>query len=169
MGLDDWSKAFQAVDFGSDVLSSAEDVKEATLFIDKADSFKTPSKRKRDPTDVGPFGDEWEFVTHERILPDDAAGFDPEVKLSVTKELLTTRTVANVETSIVTMGGALEDVAKVTLGRFVVNERDVMLMAGVIQSVKSNIGSSLGVDDVKFESPTLWGTTSLIIDRKSVV
>ncbi|KAI2498171.1 hypothetical protein MHU86_16314 [Fragilaria crotonensis] len=164
MGLLEWSKEFQAVDCGTESMASSEDVKEATEFIDKADLFRTPSKRKRDPKDVGPFGEDWEFLNHERMLPIDADVLDQTIRTGITKEFLT-KTLATVETSMVTMGGALEDVARVTLERFVANERDAMLMAGAIQSLKTNLGAPMAVIDVKFESPTLWGTTSFIVDE----
>lgn len=164
MGLLEWSKEFQAVDCGTETMASSEDVKEATEFIDKADLFRTPSKRKRDPKDVGPFGEDWEFLNHERMLPFDADDLDQTIRTGITKEFLT-KTLATVETSMVTMGGALEDVARVTLERFVANEKDAMLMAGAIQSLKTNLGAPMAVIDAKFESPTLWGTTSFIVNE----
>ncbi|KAI2505421.1 hypothetical protein MHU86_9034 [Fragilaria crotonensis] len=163
MGLLDWSKEFQAVDCAVDGMASFEDVKEATEFIDKADLFRTPSKRKMDPKDAGPFGEDWEFIHHERMLPTDAYDLDQTIKTGVTKEFLT-KTLATVETSIVEAGSALEEVAKVTLERFVSNEKDSMLMAGAIQSLKGNLGAPTVIDD-KFGSPTLWGTTAIIVDE----
>ena len=65
---------------------------------------------------------------------------------------------------LVSLGGALEEVAKVSLDRFEANENDVRLMAGVIQSIKASLGSTTGMAD-KFEYPTLWGTTLGIADE----
>lgn len=129
MGLLEWSKEFQAVNCAVDGMTSSEDVKEATEFIDKADLFRTPSKRKRDVKGAGPFGEDWEFLNHERMLPTDADDLDQTIKTGVTKEFRT-KTLATVETSMVKMGSTLEDVAKVTLERFVSNEKDAVLMAG---------------------------------------
>lgn len=111
MGLLEWSKEFQAVDCAVEVMVSSNEVKEATEFIDRADLFRTPSNKRKDTNDAGPFGDDWEFLNHERMLPFDADCLDETIKTGVTKEFLT-KTLATVETSIVKMGSALEDVAK---------------------------------------------------------
>ena len=105
-GLQDWSKEFQAVDCGDENgLTSADDVRKATEFIDRADLFRAPSKRKRDPTKAeGPFGDEWEFVGHERQLPDGGTDkLDEAIKAGVPKEVLT-KALATVEASVVSIG-----------------------------------------------------------------
>ena len=159
--LENWKKEFQAVDCGDDGVTSMDDVKKATQFLDKADLFRTPSKRKRDLKVEGPFGEDWEFVGHDRKLPSGELELDEAIKLGVSKEFLT-KTLSLVEASVVTIGGALEEVAKATLDRFEVNEKDSMLMAGVIQTLKANMGSVMTVSDDKFEAPTLWGTTTSI-------
>jgi hypothetical protein len=120
--------------------------------------FRTLSKRKRDKTDAGPFGDDWEFLNHERILPPNADFLDEIIKTGVTKELLTKSlatvetSIVKVETSIVKMGSALEDVAKVTLERFISNERDSMLIADAIQSLKGNLRAPSVLDEKKSSS-----------------
>ena len=52
-----------------------------------------------------------------------------------------------------------------TLKRFETNERDSLLMAGVMQSIKSNLGSIPVNLDAKFTSPTLWGSTTCIAEE----
>jgi hypothetical protein len=160
MMLPDWSKGFRAIECGNNPFATVADFQEDTRLVDKADLFRTPSKRERDPLDNGPFGDDWEFVPHDSKLPLDTEGLDQALKDGVSKEFLTT-TLSQLESSVVTMGGALEDVAKVTLNRFVANEKDTRLMAEVIQAIRANLGSTTPVLD-KLESPTLWGTTASI-------
>ena len=164
MTLSDWSKGFRAVESGDNLFASKADFQETSLFMDKAEQFRTPLKRGRDPLDNGPFGEDWEFVPHDPKLPKDPVGLDQAIREGVSKEFLTT-TLSLLETSVVTMGGALEEVAKVTLGRFVANEKDAMLMAEVIQAVKSNLGSTPNTLQDKFVAPTLWGTTACIADE----
>ena len=163
MTLLDWSKGFRAVECGNNPLATKADFQEASRFVDKAEQFRTPLKRGRDPLDNGPFGEEWKFVPHDAGLPKDPVGLDQAIRDGVSKEFLTTM-LSLLESSVVTMGGALEDVAKVTLSRFVANEKDAMLMAEVIQAIKSNLGSTTTLQD-KFVSPTLWGTTACIADE----
>jgi hypothetical protein len=119
MGLQEWAKEFQAIDCEDDVVLSVEDIEEATL-------FHTPAKRKRDnTTDEGPFSDNWEVVPHSRALPRKEAELDQTIKGGVTREFLT-------KTSIITLGTLLEQVARVAVERFEANEKDNLLMAGVL-------------------------------------
>ena len=73
LDLHDWSKKYQAVDCEGSTKTSLAGVKEATTFLNQADQFKTPTKRKRGPgVSAGPFGNDWVVVGHDtRVLPED--------------------------------------------------------------------------------------------------
>ena len=67
-----------------------------------------------------------------------------------------------VETSVIGLSANLEEVAKATLKRFESDEADALMMAGVIQTVKANVGSMPPNMDPKFVSPTVWGSAAFI-------
>ena len=170
MDLNDWSKQFQAVDCDNDSMKSVDDVKAATTLIDEADQFKTPAKRKRDlsTSGGGPFGNDWVVISHDRLLPDDplrsvvgsSVKGDPLIGMDIL-----TQAVMGVKTSVIGLGSNLEEVTMATLKRFETNERDALLMAGLMQSIKSNMGSMPANIDAKFMSPTLWGSTTVIAEE----
>ena len=169
LGLAEWSKRFQAVDCDNDLMRSVDDVRAATFLIDEADQFKTPAKRKRDPAiGGGPFGNDWVVVLHDRMIPDDplrsTVGSASKGDLIVGMDILT-QAVMGVETSIIGLGTNLEEVTMATLNHFETNERDSLLMAGLMQTIKANLGSMPSNMDTKFISPTIWGSTTFIAEE----
>jgi hypothetical protein len=46
--LKGWNREFEAVYGSDDKLATFEDIKKETRFLDSADEFRTPAKRKRD-------------------------------------------------------------------------------------------------------------------------
>lgn len=121
-------------------MASSEDVKEKTSFLRQADQFKTPSKRKREPgVDSGPFGNNWVVDGHDRILPEDPHQKLPTGNDSSVDVLM--KALMKVETSVIGLSSNLDEVAKATLTRFQADKSDALLMAGAIQSIKTNVGT----------------------------
>ena len=166
MGLKEWTRRFQALDCDGDSISTVADVQAATEFISEADRFKTPSKRKGAPgLKTTPFGDEWEVVPHDCMLPDDPLQFR-DVELDSGKDSKALRkAIMGIETSVIGLGTNLTQVAGATLKRFQSNEKDTLLMAGMIQTLKANLGTAPANLDQKFESPSVWTTAAFISDE----
>ena len=76
-----------------------------------------------------------------------------------------TQAVMGVETSVIGLGSNLDEVTMAMLKRFETNKRDVLLMAGLMQTIKSNMGSMPANIDAKCMSPTLWGSTTVIAEE----
>ena len=141
-------------------------MKAATEFISEADRFKTPAKRKSPPgMKTEPFGDEWEVVLHDRIFPEDTPR-NQDIDLDLVKDSKALRqAITGIETSVIGLGTNLTQVAGATLARFQANEKDSLLMAGVIQTLKGSLGVPPANLDSKFESPSVWTTASFISDE----
>ena len=99
-------------------------------------------------------------VGHDRVLPEDPLQKLPSDKDSPVDIL--TKAVMGVETSVIGLSANLEEVAKATLKRFESDEADALMMAGVIQTIKANVGSMPPNMDPKFVSPTVWGSAAFI-------
>lgn len=160
--LPKWVRAFRAITIADDVEASNEDIKKESKLLSDADRFKTPSKKRKAKTET----DDTEplvmvsFEPHERSLPEDGA---PELETfisSLAKGGLS-RIVARLESSVVGVGRALEEIATLTHRRFVENEENVHLVSGAVQNLISVLGPTVEMGE-KFEAPTLWGTTAFV-------
>ena len=167
LDLLEWSRRFQALDCEGDSISTVADVKAATAFITQADIFKTPSKSKGSSNVKSePFGEEWEVVPHDRILPDDPLQYQDVLDDDKGKDSKTLkRAIMGIETSVIGLGTNITQVAGATLKRFQSNEKDSLLMAGAIQTLKASLGSPPSNLDPKFESPSVWTTASFISEE----
>ncbi|KAI2496958.1 hypothetical protein MHU86_17543 [Fragilaria crotonensis] len=172
--LTNWVKAFRAVVITEEVVRPevyvASEFKE-TKFLDDAESFRTPFKKRK-----GFLGDEQgsgsdvplkgvKFVRHERSLPDVEETEEMEALLaggSLGKGRLT-RIVSEVESSVVTLGEAMEEVTMLTQQRFLEHENETKAMAGVLQNLFATLGPTAEID-ASLEAPTLWGTTAFIAE-----
>ena len=105
------------------------------------------------------------FERYTKTLPSDDTQemTDVLVKKGLEKGMLT-RVVARLESSKITQGAVLAEVAVLSHKRFVGNERDIRLMAGAVQKTQILMGNPVEVDE-KFEGPTLWTSTSFIADK----
>ena len=174
--LPNWVKAFRsvAITVDADAPSGVSGFKE-TKFMADAKTFRTPFK-KRKQQEQESMKDEGEvdkglsvkgvkFARHERGLPPVSAV--EELDLMVASGSLgkggLTKIVANVETSVVNLGDALEEVASVSLQRFVENEKETRAMMGVVQNLFATLGPTVEIDE-RHEAPTLWGTTAFIAE-----
>jgi hypothetical protein len=167
LGLIDWAREFQAVQFTDNVLASTDDVKEEASFLSRADKIKTPSKKRREDDEIMEsdfviLG--WKGDTYQKVLPNEgslelenqiAAGF---------KKGVVTRVVAGVESKLEVLNQGLVELSKLSHNRFVALEETTREFGSVAHSVRTKIGRELPIHQT-FEAPTLWGTTSFIADE----
>jgi hypothetical protein len=175
--LPNWVKAFRAVAVTDEVKMEAHDGEfKETKFLEDAESFRTPFKKRKDP-DENQEGEEEEddavsrlnrnvkFLKHERGLPPgvDTAGLEALIADGSLGKGGLTRIVAEVETSVERLGDAMEEVATLTHNRFEDNEKESKAMLGVLQNLFATLGPAVEIDS-NFEAPTLWGTTAFIAE-----
>lgn len=164
--LPEWVRVFRAISIHADDEEEAsnEDIKLETRLLVEAQLFKTPAKKRRAKTEVldelEPLWSDINIGVHERSLPVDGAPELETVISSLAKGGLT-RIVARLESSVVGLGTALEEVASLTHRRFGVNEENVLMISGAIQNLISVLGPAVDMG-VKFEAPTLWGTAAFV-------
>ena len=105
------------------------------------------------------------FAMHARTLPVDNTPQLEELIAGKTMEKgLITRAVARLETSVVTHGGLLSEVAGLSHKRILAKEKYLQLMSGAVQKVQICIGHPVELD-TRFDAPTLWSFTSFIADE----
>lgn len=164
--LPGWVREFDAVDITDDVFATTSDVKiQKRALKDAVEVFKTPAKRKREMLLGEPLAD-WTVVNHTRSLPFDESSELEAVILSGMGRGILTKIVAKLETSAVTLGDAMEEVALLSHTRFLSNEEGINSISGVVQNLKSSVGMPVQLDD-RFEAPTLWGAVAFIADEVS--
>ena len=178
--LTEWKREFCAVEITNDAFATIDEVKEETSFLLKAKDFRTPSKRVRESTSVSADlhqlmdASDNKFVTHTRLLPvvresgEDEAN-EPSAEFSqqlddVATEKQLSRIVSKIESSVVSVGQALEVLAEQTHNRFVEADHDAKLVAGAVHTLSSSVGTAVELDD-RFEAPTLWGTAAFIAEE----
>jgi hypothetical protein len=166
--LPNWVKAFRAVTITEDAEVSAATVGfKETKFLDDAESFRTPFKKRKGGSGDQDKGVEREpmkfvkFSLHERGLPpvSNADELDAIVASGSLGKGGLTRIVSEVESSVITLGEAMEEVTTLTHRRFAENEKDSKSMLGVLQNLFASLGPAVEID-ANFEAPTLWGTTA---------
>lgn len=149
-----WVRAFAAVTINDDGMASNEDIKMEIKFLAESEVFKTPTKKRKSEV--------VSIVGHQKLLPEDGS---PELELMIADGSLAkgglTRIVSQIESSVVDMGKALEEIVVLTQGRFGANEENIRHMAGAMQNLIATLGPVVEMDD-RFEAPTLWGTASFI-------
>ena len=137
-------------------------------FLNDTSNFRTPSKKQKETmmSDEGTDGTLGisDFVGRVRTLPEDLTKeLDDVISNSVDKGLLT-RTVARLESSMITQGTALEAVAELSYKRFLANERDLRSMSGAVQNVQFSVGQPIELA-TRFDAPTLWSATSFVAEE----
>lgn len=176
--LTEWKREFCAVEITNNAFASLDEVKEETSFLIKARDFRTPSKRLRDATSVSADlhnlmdASDNKFVKHTRILPvvrEDAEDDSNEPSegsqgLGDTPGGPLARIAAEVESSVVAVGEALEILAEQTHNRLVEADHEAKLVAGAVHTLSSSVGAAVELDD-RFEAPTLWGTAAFIAEE----
>ena len=167
LSLNEWTLEFQAVETTNDVLASAEDIKEETSFLTRADKVKTPSKKRREfdeimESDFVVLG--WRGEAYQKILPEEgSAELESRIATGFKKGDVT-RVVAGVESKLESMSKGMVELSQLTHNRFITIEESVRFCNGILQTMKSKMGREFDVHE-KFEAPTLWGTTSFIADE----
>ena len=161
----DWSTEFQAVDGTNERLTSAEEIQTESDFLVESLLLRTPAKRKKESFSgeeyEGPLSD-WPNPKYQRVFPQDADELEDLIEAGVQRGVLTTTT-SKIETYIVGMGEAFEETTSLHHDRLVTLEDNLEVMIGVMQTLKSRVGSSLDIDE-RFSAPTLWGSTAFIAD-----
>lgn len=171
--LPNWVKAFRSVVItdASEVTVTNTDFKE-TKFLADAESFRTPYKKKRGSGEQGEPKDdrtpalrEVRFDVHERALP--TVGESEELEAVISGGSLgkggLTRIVSEVESSVITLGMAMKEVAALSQKRFEENERESKAILGILQNLFATLGPTVEID-ATLGAPTLWGTTAFIAE-----
>ena len=166
----DWLTEFQAIDGTSEVLASAEEIQTESDFLAESSLLRTPGRRKKDSSAgeefEGPLPS-WMNPRYERTLPEDPQALEALLDEGVLEGTLST-TVAKIETYIVDMGYALEEATSLHHDRLCTLEDNLEVMIGMIQTLKSRVGSSVDIGE-RFTAPTLWGSTACIADELTKV
>jgi hypothetical protein len=165
LSVTDWSTEFQAIDGTSELLTSAQEIQNESDFLVESQLLRTPGKRKKDSLSgeefEGPLPS-WPNPKYHRTLPEDPQELEELVNEGVRKGVLS-NAVCKIETHIVGMSFALEDTAALHHDQLVTLEDNLEVMIGVIQTLKSRVGSSVDIGD-RYLAPTLWGSTAFIAD-----
>lgn len=168
--LPHWVRVFGAISLADDSAASSDDIKAESKFLADADRFKTPSKKRkagfaRTTVEGVRKREIVSFEVHKRELPEEG---DPTLDLVIADGSLgkggLTKIVARLESSMIELGKAVDDIAGVTHERFMELDENVHLVSGAVQNIMSGLGPSVGMD-MRFEAPTLWGATSFIGDE----
>ncbi|KAI2510144.1 hypothetical protein MHU86_4311 [Fragilaria crotonensis] len=163
--LNEWRREFQAVLATDDKFASFEDIKMEAKFLDTAETFRTPGKRKRELDERFPVDSlgGTKPAKYERVLPAEEEELEKVVQYGMKKGILT-GVVSGLETNVILIQEGLEEVATLTSSRFRSNEETLSLLAGVINNVRSSIGTPVEVATL-FMAPTMWGTVSIVADE----
>jgi hypothetical protein len=163
--LNEWRREFQAVLSADNKFATFEDIKKEAKFLDNADAFRTPGKRKRDleGDDILTMG-EVKTLKYERVLPAEQEELRKIVDYGGMKKGTLTGIVSGLESSMILANEGLEEVALITAARFQSNKDSIGMVSGVIQNVRSVIGSQVEMGSL-FTAPTMWGTLSLVTDE----
>lgn len=172
MTLPNWVRAFRAVTISENDKVSVNDVKVKTKFLNDAEKFRTPAKKrnKREEDDEVKTQKKNLYKTTMVLLDsglpsvDDTDALDAVIIDGSMLKGGLTRIVARIEANVVTLGKAVQEAANLSNERFDDTEKDVSLMSGVIQNLHATIGYTVGLDP-RFEAPTLWGTTSFVAEE----
>ena len=164
--LEEWTTEFEAIGGTNEILSTAVDVEIESSFLNKAELFRSPAKRKRDPLfegdDEETFKLNWKGSKYLRTLPTESTELEQLISEGVKKGMIT-RSVSKIETYISDMGDVLGEVSASANERLESLENNLEVMLGMVQTMKARLGTGVELDE-KFSAPTLWGTTSFIAD-----
>ena len=70
---------------------------------------------------------------------------------------------SKVESSVIVLGEAMQEVTTLTHQRFEDNEKESKSILGALQNLFATIGPTMEID-ATLEAPTLWGTTAFIAE-----
>lgn len=153
-------------------VASIEAVKEESLFLSQANQeFKTPSKRSRG--EFLDFSDEEDQVAigkidlrfHKRTFPPiESSEWEELMGSKGIKKSMVTLALSQIETSLISLGEAVQGVVTQSQARFIDNEQGLNVIAGAVHTLSSNVGNPLEING-RFEAPTLWGTAAFISDE----
>ena len=104
------------------------------------------------------------FARHERGLPpasevEELSAFSGSLAKGGLAKI-----VSGVESSVITLGEAMQEIAILTQQRFDENEQEYKSMMGVLQNLFATLGPTVEID-ANLEAPTLWGTTAFIAEE----
>ena len=166
LSIVDWSTEFQAVDGTVEVLTSAEEIQTEAEFLVESSLMRTPGKRKKDSFSgeefEGPLPG-WKNPRYARSFPEDPIELETLIEEGVSKVMVTS-TLSKIETYIEDMGLAVEEATSIHHDRLTSLEDNLETMIGMMQTLKSRVGSSLDIGE-RFTAPTLWGSTAFISDE----
>ena len=131
--------------------------------------MRTPAKRKKDSF----FGEDYEGVLfpdwktrkYKRVFPHDPQDLEALISSGVKKGVVTT-TVANIESYIADMSDVLVESNSINHDRLVTLEGNLEVMIGMVQTLRSRMGSSVDIGE-RYTAPTLWGSTAFIAEDLS--
>ena len=163
---DDWTNEFQAIDGIIEPLTSVEEIQTESDFLVESSLMRTPAKRKKDSF----AGEEYEGIPYPawknrkyaRAFPMDPQDLDALISAGVKKGVVTT-TVANIETYIEGLSDAMFETNSINHDRLVNLEGNLEVMIGMVQTIRSRVGSSVDIGE-KYTAPTLWGSTAFIAE-----
>ena len=163
-----WGLEFQAVECArdnKDVDPTVIELKEEASFLSKAELFRTPAKRKRDTDEEDNARKEWEGLagTFEPVFPKTSPEMDKLVEGGL-KDGMMSSAIFGLERIVPTMGEGMEELAVMTYQRLVKLEGSVEVFSDIAQTLRTRVGNVVEVND-KFIAPTLWGSTSCILDE----
>jgi hypothetical protein len=165
LSITDWSTEFQAIDGTVEALTSAEEIQTESDFLIESSLLRTPGKRKKDSFAGEEFEGDlpgWKNPRYERTFLQDLEELETLIEQGVKKGVLST-TVSKIETYMEGMGFALEESTSIHHDRLCTLEDNLEVMIGMMQTLKSRIGSSVDIGE-RFTAPTLWGSTAFIAD-----
>ena len=164
---EEWTTEFQAIDGTNQPLTSAEEIQTETDFLLESSLLRTPAKRKKDS-----FGGEeyegfafpdWKNRKYDRTFPEDPQELEDLIDEGVKKGVIST-TVSKIESYIESLGDVLSEANVINHNRLVNLENTIEVMIGIVQTMRSRIGSSVDIGE-RFTAPTLWGSTGFIADE----
>ena len=131
--LKGWRMEFQAVESNDNANATMEDIKKETTFLDTADTFRTPAKRKRggDEEDHPRLLGELKSVRYVRFLPTEEEEMAKVKEFGLGRGVLTD-VVSRIETSMISMNEGLEEVVILTTNHFRVNKDDLKMISGIV-------------------------------------
>ena len=141
---------FQAIDGTSEVLTSAEEFQTETEFLVESTLLRTPAKRKKDylgGEEYEGLQPTWTKPKYDRTFPEDPSELEALSISEGAKKGVVTTTVSDIESYIVGMGEAVQDVAEIHHDRLVSLEDDLEVMIGVVQTLKSRLGTTVDLGE----------------------
>ena len=166
---EEWTTEFQAIDGTNQPLTSAEEIQTETDFLLESSLLLcTPTKRKKNS-----FGGEeyykgfalpdWKNRKYQRTFPEDTQELEDLIDEGVKKGVISL-TVSKIESYIESLGDVLSEANVIHHDRLVNLENTIEVMIGIVQTMRSRIGSSVDIGE-RFTAPTLWGSTGFIADE----